>query len=47
MWAEAEIRLGQLPAKSEAIPEAVLYRGEPPRAGQVSHVHRVDLELHA
>jgi Fic family protein len=31
MWAEEEIRLGQLPAKSGAILEAVLYRGELPR----------------
>ncbi len=28
MWAEEEIRLGNLPAKSENILEAVLYRGE-------------------
>ena len=32
LWAEEEIRLGQLPAKSGAIIEAVLYRGELPRA---------------
>jgi Fic family protein len=31
MWAEEEIRLGQLPAKSGNILEAVLYRGELPR----------------
>ncbi len=31
MWAEEEIRLGQLPAKSGAILEALLYRGELPR----------------
>ncbi|HEY6384631.1 MAG TPA: Fic family protein [Candidatus Acidoferrum sp.] len=31
MWAEEEIRLGNLPAKSENILEAVLYRGELPR----------------
>src|SRR5262245_57370407 len=31
-WAEEEIRLGQLPPKSGAILEAVLYRGELPRA---------------
>jgi Fic family protein len=39
MWAEEEIRLGNLPAKSENILEAVLYRGELPRgeaAGVVS-----------
>ena len=32
IWAEEEIRLGHLPAKSDAILEAVLYRGELPRA---------------
>jgi hypothetical protein len=31
MWAEEEIRLGKLPAKSSTILEAVLYRGEMPR----------------
>ena len=31
MWAEEEIRLGELPAKSGAILEALLYRGELPR----------------
>jgi Fic family protein len=31
LWAEEEIRLGRLPAKSGAIIEAVLYRGELPR----------------
>jgi hypothetical protein len=31
IWAEEEIRLGQLPAKSGNILEAVLYRGELPR----------------
>jgi Fic family protein len=31
LWAEEEIRLGQLPAKSGTILEAVLYRGELPR----------------
>jgi Fic family protein len=31
LWAEEEIRLGQLPAKSGSILEAVLYRGELPR----------------
>ena len=38
LWAEEEIRLGQLPAKSAAILEAVLYRGELPRgdAGTVA-----------
>jgi Fic family protein len=39
MWAEEEIRFGNLPAKSENILEAVLYRGELPRgeaAGVVS-----------
>jgi Fic family protein len=32
LWAEEEIRLGHLPTKSDAILEAVLYRGELPRA---------------
>jgi len=31
IWAEEEIRLGSLPAKSNSILEAVLYRGELPR----------------
>jgi hypothetical protein len=31
LWAEEEIRLGQLPARSGSILEAVLYRGELPR----------------
>jgi Fic family protein len=31
MWAEEEIRLGELPPKSGSILEAVLYRGELPR----------------
>lgn len=31
VWAEEEIRLGELPAKSGTILEAVLYRGELPR----------------
>ncbi len=31
MWTEEEIRLGQLPAKSGGILEALLYRGELPR----------------
>lgn len=31
MWTEEEIRLGQLPAKSGNILEALLYRGELPR----------------
>lgn len=32
LWAEEETRLGRLPAKSGSILEAVLYRGELPRA---------------
>lgn len=32
LWAEEEIKLGQLPAKAGNILEAVLYRGELPRA---------------
>jgi hypothetical protein len=31
LWAEEETKLGQLPAKSGSILEAVLYRGEMPR----------------
>ena len=31
LWAEEEIRMGQLPAKSGSLLEAVLYRGELPR----------------
>ncbi len=31
LWAEEEVRLGELPAKAGAILEAVLYRGELPR----------------
>jgi hypothetical protein len=31
MWSEEEIRLGNLPAKSGSLLEAVLYRGELPR----------------
>ena len=31
LWAEEEIRMGQLPARSDSILEAVLYRGELPR----------------
>jgi Fic family protein len=37
MWAEEEIRLGALPAKSGEVLEAVLYRGELPR-GEVEGV---------
>src|ERR1700682_384962 len=32
LWAEEEVRLGTLPPKSGSILEAVLYRGELPRA---------------
>jgi Fic family protein len=32
LWAEEQVRLGNLPPKSGAILEAVLYRGELPRA---------------
>ncbi len=31
LWAEEEIRMGELPSKSGSILEAVLYRGELPR----------------
>lgn len=37
MWAEEEIRIGRLPAKSGNVLEAVLYRGELPR-GEVAAV---------
>jgi Fic family protein len=37
LWAEEEIRLGYLPAKSGSILEAVLYRGELPR-GEVANI---------
>ncbi|MBS1872495.1 MAG: Fic family protein [Acidobacteria bacterium] len=36
LWAEEETRLGELPAKSGAILEAVLYRGELPRSDAAS-----------
>ena len=36
LWAEEEIRLGVLPAKSGTILEAVLYRGELPRGEAAS-----------
>lgn len=42
MWAEEEIRLGNLPAKSENILEAVLYRGELPRGGAAGVVNTGD-----
>jgi Fic family protein len=32
MWAEEEVRIGQLPARSSNVLEAVLYRGELPRS---------------
>jgi Fic family protein len=32
LWADEEIRLGKLPPKSNAVLEAILYRGELPRA---------------
>jgi Fic family protein len=38
LWAEEETRLGQLPAKSASILEAVLYRGELPRGDAASIV---------
>ncbi len=38
LWTEEEIRLGRLPAKSSAILEAVLYRGEIPRSDTASIV---------
>jgi Fic family protein len=39
VWAQEEIRLGHLPAKSENILEAVLYRGELPRGDAASVVN--------
>jgi Fic family protein len=42
MWAEEEIRLGNLPAKSENILEAVLYRGELPRGEAAGVVNTGD-----
>ena len=42
MWAEEEIRLGKLPAKSESILEAVLYRGEVPRGEAAGVVNTGD-----
>ena len=38
LWAEEEVRLGGLPAKSGSILEAVLYRGELPRGDAPSAV---------
>jgi hypothetical protein len=37
LWAEEEIRLGQLPPRSGSILEALLYRGELPR-GEVAAI---------
>ena len=37
-WAEEEIKLGLLPAKSGNILEAILYRGELPRADSAAAV---------
>jgi Fic family protein len=42
MWAEEEVRLGNLPAKSENILEAVLYRGELPRGEAAGVVNTGD-----
>jgi Fic family protein len=42
IWAEEEIRLGKLPAKSENILEAVLYRGEVPRGEAAGVVNTGD-----
>lgn len=42
LWAEEEIKLGQLPAKAGNILEAVLYRGELPRADTAAVVGAVD-----
>jgi Fic family protein len=52
LWAEEEIRLGQIPAKAGQILEAVLYRGELPRGDVASllgtggrHARRIVAEL--
>jgi Fic family protein len=42
VWAEEEIRLGHLPAKSENILEVVLYRGELPRGDAAGVVNTGD-----
>jgi Fic family protein len=42
VWAEEEMRLGTLPAKSENILEAVLYRGELPRGEAAEVVNASD-----
>src|SRR5258708_16747504 len=42
IWAEEEIRLGNLPTKSENILEAVLYRGVFPRAEAAGAVNTTD-----
>lgn len=42
LWAEGEIRLGALPAKAGSILEAVLYRGEVPRADAPAIVGATD-----
>jgi Fic family protein len=42
VWAEEEIRLGKLPAKSESILETILFRGELPRRDAASVVSTSD-----
>ena len=42
LWADEEIRLGQLPPKARDVLEAVLYRGELPRADLPAVVGAVD-----
>jgi hypothetical protein len=42
LWAEEEIRTGTLPAKASSILEAVLYRGELPRADAAMIVGATD-----
>jgi hypothetical protein len=42
IWAEEEIRLGTLPAKSDLILAAVLYRGELPRGDAATVIDASD-----
>jgi hypothetical protein len=46
LWTEEEIRLDRLPPKSGAILEAVLYRGELPRAETASIVGTGERQAH-
>ena len=42
LWAEEEIRLGELPTKSGSILEVLLYRGELPRSDAAATVGATD-----